>query len=65
MNRNNTWFYYGYHTAIVAILGWVLISVSDIQGDIKLIKYQVEQNSQDLADLKDSVAWQNHSEGGG
>ena len=42
-----------------------MISVSDIQGDIKLIKYQVEQNSQDLADLIDSVAWQNHAEGGG
>ena len=33
---------------IVASTTWLLVTVSDLSGDVKVIKFQVNQNSEDL-----------------
>ena len=33
---------------VIGSITWLLITVSDLSGDIKVIKYQVNQNSEDL-----------------
>ena len=33
---------------VVGSITWLLITVSELSGDIKVIKYQVNQNSEDL-----------------
>ncbi len=33
---------------VVASITWLLVTVSELSGDVKVIKYQVNQNSDDL-----------------
>ena len=33
---------------VVGSITWLLITVSELSGDVKVIKYQVNQNSEDL-----------------
>ena len=33
---------------VVASITWLLVTVSELSGDIKVIKFQVNQNSEDL-----------------
>ena len=33
---------------VVASITWLLVTVSDLSGDVKVIRYQVNQNSEDL-----------------
>jgi hypothetical protein len=33
---------------VVASITWLLVTVSELSGDVKVIKYQVNQNSEDL-----------------
>ena len=37
---------------VVASITWLLVTVSELSGDVKVIKYQVNQNSEDLKELK-------------
>ena len=37
-----------FFSLIVASTTWLLVTVSDLSGDVKVIKYQVNQNSEDL-----------------
>jgi hypothetical protein len=38
---------------IIASISWLLITVSDLSGDVKVIKFQVNQNSDMLNILKE------------
>jgi hypothetical protein len=40
-----------FFSLIVASTTWLLITVSDLSGDVKVIKFQVKQNSEDLKSL--------------
>ena len=33
---------------VVASITWLLVTVSELSGDVKVIKFQVNQNSEDL-----------------
>jgi len=33
---------------VIGSITWLLITVSELSGDVKVIKYQVNQNSEDL-----------------
>ena len=33
---------------VVASITWLLVTVSELSGDVKVIKYQENQNSEDL-----------------
>ena len=33
---------------VVGSITWLLVTVSELSGDVKVIKYQVNQNSEDL-----------------
>jgi len=33
---------------VVASITWLLVTVSELSGDVKVIKFQVNQNSDDL-----------------
>jgi len=33
---------------VIGSVTWLLITVSELSGDVKVIKYQVNQNSEDL-----------------
>jgi len=49
MSVNSILFVFGsFFTLIVASTTWLLVTVSDLSGDVKVIKYQVNQNSEDL-----------------
>jgi hypothetical protein len=37
---------------VIASITWLLITVSDLSGDVKVIRFQVNQNSEDLKVLK-------------
>ncbi len=39
---------------IIASISWLLITVSDLSGDVKVIKFQVNQNSDMLNILKEN-----------
>jgi len=39
---------------IVASISWLLITVSELSGDVKVIKFQVNQNSDKLSELKEN-----------
>jgi hypothetical protein len=39
---------------IIASISWLLITVSDLSGDVKVIKFQVNQNSDMLNSLKEN-----------
>jgi len=36
---------------VVASITWLLVNVSELSGDVKVIKFQVKQNSEDLKSL--------------
>jgi len=36
---------------LIASIGWLLITVSDLSGDVQLIKFQVNQNRNHLETL--------------
>ena len=40
-----------FFSLIVASTTWLLVTVSDLSGDVKVIKFQVKQNSEDLKSL--------------
>ena len=44
---------------IIASISWLLITVSELSGDVKVIKFQVNQNSDKLSELKDHEIIQN------
>jgi len=46
MNINNILLVLG--SLVVASITWLLVTVSELSGDVKVIKYQVSQNSEDL-----------------
>ena len=33
---------------VIASITWLLVTVSELSGDVKVIRYQVNQNSEDL-----------------
>ena len=37
---------------VIASITWLLITVSDLSGDVKVIRFQVGMNSEDLKVLK-------------
>ena len=37
---------------VVASISWLLVTVSELSGDVKVIKFQVNQNSEKLTSLK-------------
>ena len=37
-----------FFSLIVASTTWLLVTVSELSGDVKVIRYQVNQNSEDL-----------------
>ena len=39
---------------VVASITWLLVTVSELSGDVKVIKFQVNQNSEKLSELKES-----------
>jgi len=39
---------------IIASISWLLLTVSELSGDVKVIKFQVEQNSDKLSELKEN-----------
>jgi len=52
MSANSILLVFGsFFTLIVASTTWLLITVSDLSGDVKVIKFQVKQNSEDLKSL--------------
>ena len=52
MSVNSILFVFGsFFTLIVASTTWLLVTVSDLSGDVKVIKFQVKQNSEDLKSL--------------
>ena len=36
---------------VVASISWLLVTVSELSGDVKVIKFQVNQNSEKLTSL--------------
>ena len=36
---------------VVASISWLLVTVSELSGDVKVIKFQVHQNSEKLTSL--------------
>jgi hypothetical protein len=36
---------------VVGSITWLLVNVSELSGDVKVIKFQVKQNSEDLKSL--------------
>lgn len=36
---------------VVASISWLLVTVSELSGDVKVIKFQVNQNSEKLSSL--------------
>ena len=52
MSPNSILLVFGsFFTLIVASTTWLLITVSDLSGDVKVIKFRVQQNSEDLKSL--------------
>jgi len=49
MNINNVLLVVG--SLIVASVSWLLVNVSELSGDVKVIKFQVNQNSEKLSSL--------------
>ncbi len=39
---------------IIASISWLLLTVSELSGDVKVIKFQVSQNSDKLSELKEN-----------
>ena len=39
---------------IIASILWLLLTVSELSGDVKVIKFQVNQNSDKLSELKEN-----------
>ena len=37
---------------VVASISWLLVTVSELSGDVKVIKFQVNQNSEKLTSLR-------------
>ena len=50
MSVNNILLVFG--SLYISSTAWLMITVSDLLGDVKVIRFQVSQNSQDLKDLK-------------
>ena len=38
----------GIGSLVVGSITWLLVTVSELSGDVKVIRYQVNQNSEDL-----------------
>ena len=36
---------------VIASISWLLVTVSELSGDVKVIKFQVNQNSEKLTSL--------------
>ena len=36
---------------VIASISWLLVTVSELSGDVKVIKFQVNQNSEKLSTL--------------
>ena len=36
---------------VIASISWLLVTVSELSGDVKVIKFQVNQNSEKLSSL--------------
>jgi len=50
MSINNILLVFG--SLFIGSTAWLMITVSELSGDVKLIKYQVNANSEDLKVLK-------------
>jgi len=50
MSVNNIILVFG--SLFIGSTAWLMITVSDLSGDVKVIRYQVNQNSEDLKVLK-------------
>ena len=50
MSVNNILLVFG--SVFIGATAWLMITVSDLSGDVKVIRYQVNQNSEDLKVLK-------------
>ena len=50
MSVNNILLVFG--SLFIGSTAWLMITVSELSGDVKLIKYQVNANSEDLKVLK-------------
>ena len=37
---------------VIASISWLMVTVSELSGDVKVIKFQVNQNSEKLNQLK-------------
>ncbi len=37
---------------VIARISWLMVTVSELSGDVKVIKFQVNQNSEKLKQLK-------------
>ena len=50
MSVNNFLLVFG--SVFIGAIAWLMITVSELSGDVKVIKYQVSANSEDLEVLK-------------
>ena len=50
MSVNNILLVFG--SVSIGATAWLMITVSELSGDVKVIKYQVSANSADLKELK-------------
>lgn len=50
MSVNNILLVFG--SVFIGAIAWLMITVSELSGDVKVIKYQVSANSEDLEVLK-------------
>ena len=50
MSVNNILLVFG--SVFIGATAWLMITVSELSGDVKVIKYQVSANSEDLEVLK-------------
>tara|TARA_B110000263_G_C15142186_1_gene433883 strand:- start:80 stop:253 length:174 start_codon:yes stop_codon:yes gene_type:complete len=50
MSVNNILLVFG--SLFIGSTAWLMITVSELSGDVKVIKYQVSANSEDLKELK-------------
>ena len=50
MSVNNILLIFG--SVFIGATAWLMITVSELSGDVKVIKYQVSANSEDLEVLK-------------
>jgi hypothetical protein len=50
MSVNNILLVFG--SLFIGSTAWLMVTVSELSGDVKVIKYQVSANSEDLKELK-------------